>query len=84
MARRVNKFFPEFSAIFPKRKNGIESFPIPFPKIGVLFRDQREGIVVGPVREGEMSRPGSDMPNGTQPAFPPYWLHDNPLPLIPK
>jgi len=21
------------------------------------------GIVVGPVREGEMSRPGSDMPN---------------------
>ena len=53
MPRRVNNFFPEFSAIFPKRKNGIESFPIPFPKIGVLFRDQREGIVVGPVKEGK-------------------------------
>ena len=33
-------------------------------EIGVLLSEQRGvGIVVGPVREGEMSRPGSDMPN---------------------
>ena len=31
--------------------------------LGVLLSEQRAEVVVMPVREGEMSRPGSDMPS---------------------